>query len=432
MIIYSPRLTDEQDRKFTNFYFPGHDKTGEIEDKIGLVIEKRSDPEIISVRRELGNTALSVCLHETINPEALSNAKLDSTPTKEQYKERELLVAEWIHLGNVQTEDGVLYAAARFGVSIERVEMIRAQIESDIDEVSDGVIEAVSEVLRPENISLQQQMSERFGTNIYHSTNPLVVAGLIIADAAHTGQFRQNGSVPYLTHPVRCAAIYQDAWDRLSAEEGREPDRRHLYLQLFSILTHDAFEDIIEKDGSSFLSHGEFRATPLFMRRFLMNFGLNEEEVDRIVLSQRLLTKSRSPDGQTQPAEEYQKGCLAHIMAMITKTVDTTDNKKVDKKRVVNEDQEIKEDKTDRERDMFLEAIDARLGIGDGVQADFQDFWGREVIKKVSEIGAIGGAFKQAVEYIPLGLAYGLRGVKTGDEHFTSQERPVSRLAISA
>ncbi len=462
MIALSTPYTNQQE--FEAFYYPGESlrsgdgQTQTLDDLISTLEERRTVPVQARVIRGMADTALSVCL-EASKHVVGSKTDLRLVETEKQTElltGRDLLVAEWVHLGNVQKENEA-EMAKMFGVSKSRVREIREHVELDISEAVDDVLAAVEATLDPYSGRMREELAVRIGAPIHDDTDPLVVAGYIIAEAAHSGQTRQNNGVSYVTHPVRGAAIYQQAWDEVACIEGREPDREHLYLQVFSILTHDALEDIIAKDGTSFLGQGEFRATPLFMRRFLERSGKSPVQVDRVVRAQRLLTKSRSPWGQSQPSLLYQEGCTETLMAMMSKFIDTTDNKQIDPKQpsgmvvdlhstgsmgmyfsddmlmaletgnasVVAEI--VKNEKTDRERELFLRAIHERLGDhGDGV---VRDYWGKQVLKRVSEIGRIGPAFKAAVPYISVGRKRSVATrIKSGDKYFNLEERPAVNI----
>jgi len=223
-----------------------------------------------------------------------------------------IVVAEAAHLG-VELPPRQLRS---LGLSALNAANIMRSVEASVDQNVSDVLSGV------------ERLRQRAPRAAHHSD--IVLAGMITAEWAHAGVYRKNGR-EYYTHPAAVAAIIEKAWDMNYRRRTVTPDDQARYDRLlFGAYNHDAFEDSLPSDNTSFLSSSSFLVSPLLVRRLFKKLG-REEDGKRAADTLLMLTKTR------QGAEKislfnYQGNLVKDPDAELLKLADTRHNGKIDPK----------------------------------------------------------------------------------------------------
>jgi hypothetical protein len=237
-----------------------------------------------------------------------------------QAQAEELVVAEAAHLG-VELSPGRLMA---LGLKAFNAANIVHSVETAVDHRITDVLSGV-ELLR-----------RRTPQAAFHSD--IVLAGMVTAEWAHAGVRRQDGR-EYYTHPATVAAIIEKGWELSRGQKEMTPsDQARLDRLLFVAYNHDAFEDALPGDNTSFLSSSSFLVSPLLVRRLFKELG-REDDGERAASTLLELTKTRQGTEKISQAN-YEKNLTSDPDAAIVKLADTQHNGKLDPKGLDDLEQE--------------------------------------------------------------------------------------------
>lgn len=187
----------------------------------------------------------------------------------------------------------------------------------------------------------------------------VVIAGMITAELSHWGVKRDNGT-DYYTHVAATASILQSAislyGSRLSLDSNRH-DRI-----LFTAYTHDAFEDLLQADGSTFIkANSPIIPSMHFITKLFQSLGRNDGTLVADMVFR--ITKMRQT-GKKISDEMYHKIILADTDTTLVKLADNTHNDRLDPKGTKAVDPTAVHKNLERSRKYDLFRSDMLVGMG--------------------------------------------------------------------
>jgi hypothetical protein len=227
-----------------------------------------------------------------------------------QVQSEELVVAEAAHLGVGLSPRQLI----ELGLQAVNAANIMQSVEASVDRGVEDVVSGLEKLRR-----LAPQAA-------FHSD--IVLAGMVTAEWAHAGVRRQNGR-EYYTHPAAVASIVEKAWDISRGKAETTPDdQRRLDRLLFVAYNHDAFEDALPSDNTSFLSSESFLVSPLLVRKLFKKLGRAE---DGELAAESLLELTKTRQGAEKISQaNYEENLKSDPDAAIVKLADAQHNGKID------------------------------------------------------------------------------------------------------
>lgn len=385
--------------QFVHAYFNPKQRTdGPYACQRESMVERRQQAVPSSVRRGLGEAALYLYEPMDINKDEIQ-------PTLQG---EDLLAYEIAQLALIDNQKDAEFAADFSGVSPERFRELAELAETEADTTAGYIGEFIDMIV--DDAEVRDTVSERIGYDIDPDTPKIIVAGLLLANAAHEGQYRQNihptrGNYDYMNHVLDTAILYQ-----LGVEDSlNDPNYAHLYpedadtyRQLFRTLMHDAVEDSIprkERAGRSYLEGERLRVTPLLVEKLLIRLEEDPRIAADIVDDNMHMAKPRGLEDETISDDEYAKRFTSTIGTSLTKSPDTGHNLHIDPMKVAI-------DENGRPYDSKNTIVYTRnlKTIGRVLDDIMNDEWGVACWAKMQKVCADPKQFHERAKHTKLGI----------------------------